>query len=271
MNAPAFIDVFVAPGCAGNRAALVALESWPADDEMQQVAAAQRVPATAFIVAADEPATWAIRWFSPEAEIGLCGHGTLAAACWLFARNTGLEALRFRIRSGAKLDARREPSGCSLGLPAVAVSQYDWPQAVTAMGGAVIGTWRSPLGYTVLLYATEAEIRALSPDLAALAALGTDQFIATAPGDASDIVSRVFVPGAGNDEDAVTGSAHAVLGPFWAGRLGIATFTAIQASTQGGRLTCHLNGDIVWVGGDCRLVDQSVLQEAMAAFGNQIS
>ena len=196
MNAPALIDVFVGPGCAGNRAAAVLLEGWPADSEMQRIAVEQGVAATAFVVAAEERV---IRWFSPEAEIGLCGHGTLAAAHLLFTRDSTLAVLRFRARSGAMLEARREVGGCSLGLPAIAVSPVSAPQTVAAMGGARLGTWRSALGYTVMLYATEAEIHALSPDLAALAALGTDQFIATAPGDSSDFVSRVFVPGAGND------------------------------------------------------------------------
>lgn len=256
MNAPALIDVFVGPGCAGNRAAVVLLESWPADSEMQRIAAEQAVAATAFVVEAEERA---IRWFSPEAEIGLCGHGTVAAAHLLFTRDTALDVLRFGTRSGAILNARREAGGSSLGLPAIAVSPDSTTAAVAAMGGATLGTWRSALGYTVMLYGTEAEIRALSPDLAALAALGTDQFIATAPGDSSDFFSRVFVPGAGNDEDAATGSAHAVLAPFWAVRLGVTVMTALQASAQGGSMTCRIDGDIVWVGGNCRVVDRSVI------------
>lgn len=256
MNAPALIDVFVGPGCAGNRAAVVLLESWPAYSEMQRIAAEQAVAATAFVVEAQERA---IRWFSPEAEIGLCGHGTLAAAHLLFIRDSALAVLRFRTRSGAILEARREGGGCSLGLPVIALSPASAPQTVAAMGGTVLGTWRSALGYTVMLYATEAAIHALSPDLAALAALGTDQCIATAPGDASDFVSRVFVPGAGNDEDAATGSAHAVLAPFWAGRLGLASMTALQASAQGGSVTCCIDGDIVWVGGNCRVVDHCLI------------
>ncbi len=256
MNAPALIDVFVGPGCAGNRAAVVLLEGWPADSELQRIAAEQGVAATAFVVEAEERA---IRWFSPEAEIGLCGHGTLAAAHLLFTRDSTLAALLFRTRSGAMLEARREAGGCSLGLPAIAVSPVSAPQTLAAMGGGTLGTWRSALGYTVMLYATEAEIRALSPDLSALAALGTDQFIATAGGDSSDFVSRVFVPGAGNDEDAATGSAHAVLATFWAGRLGVAKFAAIQASAQGGSVTCCIDGDIVWVGGNCRAVDHCLI------------
>ena len=111
--------------------------------------------------------------------------------------------------------------------------------------------WRSPDRYNVCLYADEAQVRALDPDLRALGALGNEQFICTAPGTDTDVVSRVFVPGGGVDEDSVTGSAHAVLTPFWAARLGRDSFSAHQASTRGGTLACRLDGDQVWLGGQC--------------------
>ena len=101
------------------------------------------------------------------------------------------------------------------------------------------------------LFAHEDEVRALDPDFRALKALGDDQFICTAPGRDTDIVSRVFVPGGGVDEDSFTGSAHAVLTPFWAERLGRPTFTAFQASRRGARATCRLDGDQAWLGGGC--------------------
>jgi predicted PhzF superfamily epimerase YddE/YHI9 len=111
--------------------------------------------------------------------------------------------------------------------------------------------WRNDSRYNVFLFENEAAIRALDPDIRALGALGTDQFIVTAPGDRTDIVSRVFVPGGGVDEDSVTGSAHAVLTPYWAQRLGRTSFTAHQASTRGGDLTLRLDGDKAWLGGPC--------------------
>ena len=111
--------------------------------------------------------------------------------------------------------------------------------------------YRSELGYNIYLYDNEAAIRALAPDISGLEKLGKDQFIATAPGDRTDIVSRVFVPGGGVDEDSVTGSAHAVLTPYWAKRLGRDSFTAHQASQRGGDLTLRLDGDRAWLGGPC--------------------
>jgi predicted PhzF superfamily epimerase YddE/YHI9 len=103
----------------------------------------------------------------------------------------------------------------------------------------------------MFVYATAADILALKPDMKALATLGDDSFTATARGQDTDIVSRVFVPGAGVDEDSVTGSAHAVLTPYWAAELGRDNFTAYQASARGGYLGCRLDGERVWLSGDC--------------------
>jgi len=122
---------------------------------------------------------------------------------------------------------------------------------VALLGATPREVWRSPDRYSLFLFGSEDEVRALRPDVKALAALGDDQFICTAPGKVTDIVSRVFVPGAGVDEDSVTGSAHGVLTPFWAARLGRDRFTAHQASARGGDLTCRLDGEQAWLGGNC--------------------
>jgi len=122
---------------------------------------------------------------------------------------------------------------------------------MTVLGARPREVWRSPDRYGIYLFDSEAEVRALAPDLKGLGALGDDQFICTAPGTRSDVVSRVFVPGGGVDEDSVTGSAHAALTPFWAARLGRDSFTAHQASGRGGDLTCRLEGAQAWLGGEC--------------------
>jgi predicted PhzF superfamily epimerase YddE/YHI9 len=115
--------------------------------------------------------------------------------------------------------------------------------------------YRSDLGYAIFEYRDEAAVRALNPDIRGLEALGADQFIATAPGEKTDIASRVFVPGGGVDEDSVTGSAHAALTPYWTTKLGRDHLTAHQASVRGGDLTLRLErraqGDRVWLGGPC--------------------
>ena len=126
------------------------------------------------------------------------------------------------------------------------------PQSSAETHGAVPQEQRSsPLGYGLYLDPDEATVRALTPDFRALAMFGDFMAICTAPGDNSDVVSRVFVPGGGIDEDSVTGSAHSVLAPYWGERLGRGEFTAHQASRRGGDLTCRLAGDRVWLGGRC--------------------
>ncbi len=117
------------------------------------------------------------------------------------------------------------------------------------LGAKPLEVWRSDDRYTLFLLDSEDRgPRARSPTSKGLAALGDDQFICTAPGLGTDVVSRVFVPGGGVDEDSVTGSAHAVLTPFWAARLGRDSFTAHQASARGGDLTCRLDGAQAWLG-----------------------
>ena len=127
----------------------------------------------------------------------------------------------------------------------------EFAKAAAAVGGNPIHIRGNPDQYYLLRYESAADIIALKPDMKALAPLGNDLFVATAPGSETDIISRVFVPGAGIDEDAVTGSAHALLAPYWAAELGRDSFTAYQASERGGYLSCRLDGGKAWLSGKC--------------------
>lgn len=246
------VDAFAERPFTGNPAAVMLLESWLDDTLLQAIAAEHNFAETAFVVPdASGAADRELRWFTPTVEIRLCGHATLAAGHVLLGQDMARDSVRFRTRRAGILTVRRGEQGYDLALPAIATSRGEWPEAVAAMGAEPLEFWRSPDQYNVLLYGSEAEVRGLAPDMRALAALGIDAFIATAPGKDTGIVSRVFVPGAGVDEDSVTGSAHAVLTPFWAGRLGRDRFTAYQASPRGGYLTCRLEGDRAWLGGHC--------------------
>ncbi|MEO1490063.1 MAG: PhzF family phenazine biosynthesis protein, partial [Pseudomonadota bacterium] len=138
-----------------------------------------------------------------------------------------------------------------LSLPAIRSAPSEHPQAIALLGAEPESVHRSELGYNIFLYEDEAAVRALAPDIRGLERLGADQFICTAPGDTADVVSRVFVPGGGVDEDSVTGSAHAALTPYWADRLGRESFTAHQASERGGDLSLRLEGERAWLGGPC--------------------
>jgi predicted PhzF superfamily epimerase YddE/YHI9 len=228
------------------------LDAWLPDEMLQAIAAENMFAETAFVVKeATGEADWELRWFTPATEVRLCGHATLASGHVLLARDGG-DSVTFRTRKAGVLEVRRKAGGgYELALPVITTDKGDWPEAVALLGAAPREVWRSPDRYGIYLFASEAEVRALDPDLKGLGALGDDQFICTAPGARTDVVSRVFVPGGGVDEDSVTGSAHAALTPFWAARLGRETFTAHQASRRGGDLTCRLDGEQAWLGGEC--------------------
>jgi predicted PhzF superfamily epimerase YddE/YHI9 len=246
------VDAFAARPFVGNQAAVMTLDAWLEDEVLQAIGAENNFAETAFVVPdATGVADWELRWFTPAIEVALCGHATLAAGHVLLGLEPERDAVRFRTRKAGVLEVRRQAQGYELALPAIATSPGAFPEAVAALQASPREIWRSPDRYSVLLYDGEDEVRALAPDMRALAALGDEQFIATAAGRETDVVSRVFVPGGGVDEDSVTGSAHAVLTPFWAAKLGRARFTAFQASARGGRLTCRLDGDRAWLGGEC--------------------
>lgn len=250
------VDAFAGHAFAGNQAAVMTLDEWLPDETLQAIGEENNFAETAFVVRDETGAAdWELRWFTPACEIRLCGHATLASGHVLLERAKGLgggERVTFRTRKAGILEVRRmAQGGYELALPTIATEPGEWPEAVALLGARPREVRRSADRYGIYLYRSEAEVRALSPDFKGLAALGDDQFICTAPGERTDVVSRVFVPGAGVDEDSVTGSAHAALTPFWAARLGRDSFTAHQASQRGGDLSCRLDDDRAWLGGLC--------------------
>lgn len=245
------VDAFAGRPFAGNQAAVMPLETWLSDETLQAIGEENNFAETAFVVRdSSGEADWELRWFTPTCEVRLCGHATLASGHVLLERDGG-ERVTFRTRKAGLLEVRRMAGELELALPAIPTAPGEWAEAAALLGAAPREVWRSPDRYSVFLLGSEDEVRRLTPDFKGLAALGDDQFICTAPGDKTDVVSRVFVPGAGVDEDSVTGSAHAVLTPFWAARLGRDSFSAHQASARGGDLTCRLDGDQAWLGGQC--------------------
>ncbi len=249
------LDAFADSAFGGNQAAVMILEAWPEDALLAAIGAENLFAETAFLVLdTSGAADWELRWFTPEMEIRLCGHATLAAGAVLLGREPERASVTFATRLAGVLEVRRAGAGFEVALPLIATAPGDYPAAVSGLGKAPREIWRSPDRYSVFFYESEAEVRALAPDMAQLAGLGDDQFIATAPGDASDIVSRVFVPGGGVPEDSATGSAHAVLAPLWCARLGRESFSAVQASARGARFACRREGGRVWLGGGCVMV-----------------
>ena len=245
------VDAFAQRPLTGNPAAVMPLERWLDDDLMQAIAAENNLSETAFTVPADgDAADFELRWFTPTTEVELCGHATLAAGHVLM---TG-DDVRFSTQSGVLVVRRRDDS-LELDLPAAPLSEVEEPDLCAALGlpDTPIFLANGANDSAIIPVADEAAVRSVSPDFLALAKIRR-MAIVTAPGDTETIVSRVFVPYCGIDEDPVTGSAHAALVPYWAKRLGRSEFTALQASKRSGVLHCRLDEDRVILGGQCRTV-----------------
>ncbi len=246
------VDAFADRPFTGNQAAVMPLAAWIDDSVLQAIAEENNFAETAFYVPDQSGAAdYELRWFTPTVEIRLCGHATLASGHIILTENLALDRVTFRTRKAGILEVRREAEGYAVALPTIHTEEVENPEMMAAMGGKPLSMRSNPDSYNMFVYATAAEILALKPDMKTLATLGDDSFTATAPGTDTDIVSRVFVPGAGVDEDSVTGSAHALLTPYWAAVLGRNDFTAYQASARGGFLGCRLDGDRVWLSGHC--------------------
>ncbi len=239
------VDAFADRAFTGNPAGVVLVGDLSDDALLQGIASEIGLPATAFVTPAR-----AIRWFSPTGEIALCGHGALAAGHVVLEEEGG-DAVSFRSHAGDAVEVRRDGQGYALALPAIRTEAATRPDAGKLLGAAPREIWSSASRHGIYLFDREAQVRSLAPDFAALAAGLNDQFICTARGETADVVSRVFVGGVGAHEDAVTGSAHAALAPFWAARLGRERFTAHQASARGGDIVCRLDANRVWLSGRC--------------------
>ena len=242
------IDAFTDTVFGGNPAAVCPLDSWLDDATMQAIAYENNLSETAFFVPAN--GAYALRWFTPLAEVDLCGHATLASAHVVFHHLLPhANSVAFDTRSG-RLDVTRGDDGLTMDFPALAAHVVDAPPADLSRGlGAEPVAVLADMDY-LALFETEAQIRAIEPNLAALARLDERRgVIATAPGESADFVSRFFSPRLGVPEDPVTGSAHCMLAPFWAERLGRTTLRAHQVSARGGVVRCTVAGDRVRLAG----------------------
>ena len=246
------VDAFADRPFSGNQAAVMPLDAWLDDAVLQAIGEENAFAETAFYIRdATGEADYELRWFTPSVEVRMCGHATLASGHVMLSQNPDIDRVTFRTRKVGILEVRRDGEGYAVALPTIPSEPMNFADAAKAIGGSPIAIFGNPDQYYLLRYASADEIWALKPDMKALAPLGNDLFVATAPGEGTDIISRVFVPGAGINEDAVTGSAHALLAPYWAAELGRESFTAYQASARGGYLGCRLDGDKVWLSGKC--------------------
>jgi len=246
------IDAFAAGAFRGNPAAVCPLERWLPDETMQAIAEENNLAETAFYVRQGDlrqSARYGLRWFTPTVEVDLCGHATLATASVILGIRREIEGTRvvFDSRSG-ELAVERDGDFYALDFPSRPPKEIAADAAVEAALGAKPSAMLEAVD-CLCVFETEAQVRALRPDMAGLSATGRFSFIATAPGTDCDFVSRFFAPRQGIPEDPVTGRAHTVMIPYWSAKLGKKQMFARQISRRGGELWCEDRGPRVKITG----------------------
>ena len=251
MRVPIFqIDAFTNHLFGGNPAAVMPMQSFPDNAKLQAIAAENNLAETAFLV--PEKGDYLLRWFTPTVEVPLCGHATLASAAVVMERlDPGRTTVSFHSASGV-LTVSRKARGYVMDFPIRLSDPVAPPGGLTAALRAIPNEFfGNEFNYMAVLE-SPSTLRKLDPDLASIASLDRDGLIVTAPGDESyDFISRYFAPAKGIPEDPVTGSAHCMLVPYWAKRLGKSDFRAYQASQRGGEVICRLAGKRVELEGTC--------------------
>lgn len=241
------VDAFAEKIFEGNPAAVVPLENWLPDIDMQQIAMENNLSETAFFVPIKSG--FHIRWFTPKAEVKLCGHATLASAHILFNHLGFAEnEISFDSLSGT-LKVIREKDQIILDFPALNAADAVIPEPVAKAFHIEPKTCLKGRDDYMLIFENEQQILSLKPDFQQLIEAKTRGVICTSRSDKYDFVSRFFAPAVGVNEDPVTGSAHTMLIPYWAGKLGKNEMVARQVSERGGTLHCKLAGERVKIGG----------------------
>jgi predicted PhzF superfamily epimerase YddE/YHI9 len=254
------VDAFTDRPFAGNPAAVCLLPAERDAGWMQLVAREMNLAETAFLVRRGDG--FDLRWFTPAAEVDLCGHATLASAhaLWEEGHLPPEATARFQTRSGL-LTAERRDGLIWLDFPATPpVDAAAPPELTSGLATTMLSVGRTPFDYLVVLE-SEAAVRGLEPDPGRLARLPVRGVIVTAPSatDEQDFVSRFFAPAVGVPEDPVTGSAHCALAPYWANRLGRRDLRGYQASARGGLVHVRVRGERVLLGGQAVTVARGEL------------
>ncbi|MEX2477027.1 MAG: PhzF family phenazine biosynthesis protein [Gracilimonas sp.] len=242
------VDAFTSELFSGNPAAVVPLEEWLSDEQMQHIAAENNLSETAFFV--KEGNSYRLRWFTPTVEVDLCGHATLATAHVLFEElGYSEDEIIFKTRSGLLTVSKKEGL-LLMNFPADNMEKAEAPAVLFRALGVpqTFEVYKSD-DYMVVLN-SEKEVAALNPDIRMLSEVEARGIIVTAPGEEVDFVSRFFAPQSGVDEDPVTGSAHTKSTPYWSKKLDKEELKARQISKRGGDLICRMKGDRVEIAGN---------------------
>ncbi|MCQ0021856.1 PhzF family phenazine biosynthesis protein [Streptomyces somaliensis DSM 40738] len=245
------VDAFADRPFSGNPAGVLLLDAFPDDRWLQQVAAELNLSETAFAhpLPPGGDADWALRWFTPVAEVDMCGHATLATAHVLHTTGRAAGTVRFAARCGVLAADAAGDGAITMDFPTSTLTPVEPPEGLCeALGARVVSVHDTAahVGDLLVELRDEETVRALAPDLPALAGLSGRGVIATAaaadPEGGHDFVSRCFFPRLGIDEDPVTGSAHTALAPFWSARLGRAELTGLQGGSRTGTVRTALRG-----------------------------
>ena len=242
------VDAFANAVFQGNPAAVIPLDDWSiGDDVMQAIAAENNLSETAFFV--DRGAYYHLRWFTPAAEVRLCGHATLASAHVLFHElKLPREEILFRTLGG-DLRVTRTKEGYSMDFPTDVPEKIEpHPKIEEALGFQPLLTLKGTDDYLALLESEE-QLLQLDPNPEPIIQLKARGLVVTAPGTKTDIASRCFYPALKIKEDPVTGSAHTMLAPFWLNQLGQTNFSAVQGKDRKGFLQCNMLDERVLLSG----------------------
>ena len=243
------IDAFTSEVFKGNPAAVCVMDSWPEDELMQKIAMENNLAETAFTVKENDQ--YVLRWFTPETEVDLCGHATLATAYVLFNYyQVNENTIRFYSPRSGELIVEQSDSGLlSMNFPADDLEKIQNVVAIDeAIGLSPLETYKGKTDY-MLIYSSQEEIESITPNFFLLDQLDCRGVIVTAPGKHVDFVSRFFAPQCGIPEDPVTGSAHTTMTPYWSKKLDKTELKAKQVSQRGGDLLCEHLGSRIQISG----------------------
>lgn len=244
------IDAFAEKVFSGNPAAVCPLEEWLPSELMQQIAEENNLAETVFFVKTGD--VYELRWFTPEIEVDLCGHATLATAHVIFEYLEHKEnTIQFLSPRSGKLSVTKEGNGLmALDFPSDdVIPLHSMPEIENAIGLVPNRIIKGKTDY-LLIYNSQAEIEAISPNFHLLDQCDCRGVIVSAPGNDVDFVSRFFAPNCGIPEDPVTGSAHTTMIPYWSKTLNKTKLSAKQLSKRGGNLACEYLGERVKISGN---------------------
>lgn len=245
------INAFAEQDFSGNPAAVCILESWLPVHVLQSIAIQNALPATAFLVRHHDG--FQTRWFAPEYEIDLCGHGSLASACVIFnfLEPSWNEASLYY--SAGTLVVKKSGNLFTLDFPAKEVEIFNSDLLVKGLGSQPIEVYQYNNERCLVVYQSEEEVRRLNPDMTVLKNLEHRGIIVTASGKDYDFISRTFYPRKAVSEDAVTGSSHCLLIPYWSAKLNKSKLRAYQASHRGGEIVCEMIENRVCLSGKAQI------------------